>query len=386
MSQRASERGSVYVAVLAVVSAVAVLTLSGVALRRALHERAQVGGRVSEARRLAQSGAELAIHGAETDPAAFHAGALDGLVLPSTSLGDGRLRVTIEDDDTGVAPTSGTTNFRVVSEASVSEARSRLGFVLTKPPDEMTRAVTDLGAIAYWALDEVNSAVADEPIGGRDGTYQAPASAGADVHAHGNAAPRMDWITEAVRVPHDSAFQTANGTVAFWVRFDLLPVAGTQFGAVVKERTTANSSMDLAFWIDSSNLNFKLQNSTNQGTTISCAVSKITAGRWHFIAGTWGSTGMNLYLDGSLVANSRKSHGMNVVLLTRFANTQDWYFGLRNQPYGSYSQFWPTYGSVARVSLFDRGLTESEVNRLYQASTVKGLIEIEEGSFARVTD
>lgn len=381
-----SQRGSVYVAVLAVVSAVTVLTLTGVSLRRALHERAAIGGQVSEARRLAQSGAELAIHSAHTDPAAFHSGTLDGVVLPRTTIGNGQLVVTVKDADTNVLPSAGTTNFRVVADAGVSEARSRLGFVLTKPVDEMTQAVTDLGAIAYWALDEVNSSVALDAIGGRNGIYQTPGSAGVDTHAHGNAAPRLDWMTEAVRVPHNAAYQTANGTVAFWVRFDLIPVSGTQFGAVVKERSSANSSMDLAFWIDDSNLNYKLENSSNQGQTISCSISKITPGQWHFIAGTWGSTGMTLYLDGSLVASSRKSHGLNAVLLTRFANAQDWYFGLRNQPYMSYSQYWPTYGSVARVSLYDRGLSESEVNRLYQASTMKGLIEVEDASFARVID
>ncbi len=381
-----ARHGSVYVAVLAVVAAVSVLTLSGVALRRALHERAEIGGQMSQARRLAQSGAELAIHGSQSNPDNFHASALDGVVLPVTTLGGGSLVVRVRDADTGADPTGGTTRFRVVSEATQDQARSRLGVTLTKPMDEMTEAVTALGAIAYWALDEVGSTTAVDSLNGRNGTYQSPASAGADTHVHGNPAPRMDWMTEAVSVPHNAAFQTASGTVAFWVRFDLMPVSGTQFGAVVKERPTANSSIDLAFWIDSSSLSFKLENSTNQGDTLTCSASKITPGQWHFIAGTWGSAGMNFYLDGVLVDSSRKSHGLNAVLLSRLANTQDWYFGLRNQPYGSYSQFWPTYGSVARVSLFDRGLTESEVSRLYEASTIKGLIEIEEGSFARVTD
>lgn len=98
---RAATRGSVYVAVLAVVAAVSVLTLSGVALRRALHERAEIGGQMSQARRLAQSGAELAVHGSQSDPDNFHASALDGIILPTTNLGGGSIVVRVQDADNG---------------------------------------------------------------------------------------------------------------------------------------------------------------------------------------------------------------------------------------------------------------------------------------------
>ena len=383
-----TRRGSVYLAVLATVSAVTVLSLTGIALRKSFNERARVGSATADAHRLARSGAELAIHQAYATPDTFREQAATGTVFSARSLSDGTITASAIDLDTDATPTDVTTRYRVVSDAAVYRSRSRLAFTLETLESDFTTLARELGAVAYWPLDEATgTSLATDVIGGYNGTYNDPTRAGVDTHVHGNASPQNDWISHRTTVPHHSAFELEEGTIAFWVCWDALPtLPGMQMGAVSKERTTKDDSAHLAIYLTTGNrLVARLDNKDGDGGTAE-GTGLITAGTWHHIALTWGNK-LCLFVDGTpttISPNVRIGLAKDGPKVDE--NTAPWMFGVRNQTVLFTTPAYPTFGSVARVAVFDHELNPAEISDLRDASTLPGPIVPEQGSFARVVD
>ncbi len=391
MSRRAPprvRRASVYLAVMVVVAAVTALVLTGVALRTHLHERAALASNAAAVRHLATSAAELAVHAASADADAFREIAATGTLFERLPLSPGSISATVTDADTGVAVTASTTNYRVVARGDAGGAAARIAMLLETPEDELTDLMQrHPSAVAYWPLDEVNQVPAADALGRLPGTYSVNSSAGAFTHVHGGPAPRMNWVTEFVRVPHQTAFELGNGTLFFWVRFDLKPTAaGWRMGAVSKERSPPNTAMNLTVHLEHDFLYYSLNNAGNRGATVRIPSSEIVEGQWHFVAVSWGNGGMRLYLDGVRRGENSTAVDLQAVLLGRVANTFDWYFGVRNVPESIYAQSASVFGSVARVGLLREQISDGQVGALYQAtSRPPGILPVE-GSFATVID
>ncbi|RMH29865.1 MAG: LamG domain-containing protein [Planctomycetota bacterium] len=384
------ERGSVYLAVLGVVSAVTLFTLAGVALRKEINARARAAVSAQDARLAAQSGAELATHLALESPAKFVALATAGKeIYPEFSFDGGTLAVGVVDASTDAVATETTESFRVTTDARQGPSRSRLAFTVQYVEDDLTKAVKAMGAVAYWPLDEqTGSPTAAERIAGYDGTYNKASAVGKQTHAHGNAAPRNYWVDEYTRVPHDDAFELKKGTIVLWAKWDILP-SFLAAAVVSKESESYDSDADLAIYLDTSgNLVGRLRERAwlggGTGGTVE-ANGVITAGTWHHIALSWGNK-LELWVDGVCVAKNTSvdiglSAGRGVS-----ANERPWYFGVRNRSYSSYNPAYFTYGSVARVALFDRQLGEKEIVQLMEANSMRNKLEVQRGSFARVVD
>ena len=381
-------RGSVYLAVVTVVAAVTTLTLTGIALRKHIHDAAIAPIDAAAAQRTALSAAEIVVHQAWTEMDAFRASAATGVLFQQVPTDPGMISASVADADSGGLPTTATKRFRVITDAEVGRARYRLGMTLEIPEDPLSERIRSIpSAVAYWPLDEVNTTVAEEMIAGRNATYALASMAGSQTHSHGNPAPRMFWNTEYARAAHDNAYELASGSLVFWARFDAKPTAaGYRMYAISKE-VTRTSGMTLGVYLDNASLVFELDNRSSSGTSITVPTSQIIAGQWHHIAVTWGSSGMEIYLDG--VRRSRNSgarHGMNFVLLARAANTSDWHFGVRDLPESIYSHSSPIVGSVARVALFSAQLSGTQIDSLRQSSSSIQGIQPVRGSFARVVD
>ena len=387
---RSTRTGSVYLAVVVVVAAVTVLIMTGVALRKQINDRARIGSDGAQAVRLAVSAAELAAHDAVKSET-FEERAATGTIFSNIALAGGRLAATVRDADTSGFPNDDTENFRIVADAVAGGARSRIAFTVETPTDEFTQWIlSQPNAVAYWPLDEVNQTAAREVIAERDGVYSRAFVSGSQEHEHGAPAPYFAWYDQFARVPHRGAFELAAGTLTFWVRFDVKPsssYAGVM-GAVSKERDANTSAAFLAVYLDDDDLCYRLNNQNNHGDTLKTSSSRITAEQWHHVAVTWGGHGMELYLDGvrrDHESGARLGLGRNYMGLGP-ANTEDWYFGVRNIPYGSYSQGDPIVGSVARVALFSGRLSGENIELIMKTSTMPPGRQVLPGSFARVVD
>lgn len=389
MSHPCDRQGSVYLAILVVVTAVTSLVLTGVTLRKHLHERASLGGDASAVRRLAISGAELVVHAAAADEVEFRKQAGSGLLFDGLSLAPGFISASVLDADTKSTVTPTTKNFRVLTTATVGDTTSRLSMLLDTPDDALSILMSSMPtAIAYWPLEEVNQPVGTDEIASRHANYAVPVAAGAYTHVHGGPAPRITWMTEFVRVPHASAFELSDGTLTLWVRFDLKPtMPGQQMAVVAKERSPAGLAINLAVYLEHDYVYYMLNNSLNRGGSIRFPSSAIQQGKWHFMAITWGNAGMEIYLDGVRMARDTGIRvDLNQVLLSRPVNNYDWYFGVRNIPFSTYSQSNPIFGSVARVSLFNTQISPAQITSVYQADSLPPGIRPVRGGYATAAD
>lgn len=385
-------RASVYMAVVAVVSIVSVLVLTGAALRKQIHERATLGGEESAARRLARSASELVIQQSRADETAFKEKCATGSIFSGLTVQPGTISAMVLDAQTKAVPGETTTQYRVVADARAGRARSRLAFTLETPDDPLGAAINShAAALAYWPMDEINEAQANDEVSGFHGIYGSPSVAGLETHLHGNPAPRMGWHNEFVRVAHNAAFQTGSGTLAFWVRINLEPSGNNSLTIVSKERTPLDSSLSLTLSVNKDYLVYRLRNST-ESRTLEVDNGVIRFGEWQFMAITWGPRGMELYVDGEREAISSifvlglSQIGTPPFPWYRAPNTQDWYFGVRNVPEYGFQQSEPLLGSIARVSLFNQQLNSPTIAELGTLSSVEpGFLVVPE-SFARVTD
>lgn len=383
-----SRTGSVYMAVVVVIAAVTVLTLTGVELRKRINDRGAVAADASAAHVAARSGAELVIQRALADRDGFHTLATTGTVFSGVSVRPGTVSAQVRDAATDGVVAADTRRYAVVTDAAAGQARSRLGFELLRPEDPFTVLIrAEASAVAYWPLDEDGASTAVEKLSGRNGVYNVPHAAGDETHAHGNLAPRINSSAEYIRVPHQASYELSNGTLCFWVRFDNKPNGGQRVSAVTKDRNPLNSKISLGTWLDRNNFNFMLQNSYGFGRTVSFSSSKIIQGQWHHIAVTWGSAGMELYLDGTReVRETGSGYTLGLGLGLGFTNDFDWFFGVRNLPQDVSGFTDPTRGSLARVAVFSERLSGSKIRELYEASSVEPGFRVVPGSFARVVD
>lgn len=387
-------RGSVYLAVVAVVAMVGVLALTGVALRKQMIERSMIGSEAASARRLARSATELILARSQSNPEWFRTESYTGTIFENLMLdGSGAtLSASVVDANTKGAPGDATRLFRLVADARSGRARSRLSFLLETPDDPLGSAVGRHSAsVCYWPMDEVNQAQAEEQLRSLHGVYGSPSVAGMETHVHGGPAPRMGWNSEFVRVPHDSAFELVNGTLAFWARINLEPWEDYRATLVSKERHPTDASLSLILAVHKDHLVYTLYNSS-QSESIRVPNDKLRFGEWQHFAITWGEDGMELFVDGERLASSSSIRiGLGQVGTSPFpwyrpANTQDWYFGVRDVPQYGFQQSASMLGSLARVALFNDQLDESQIARLRALSSVEPGFVLVPGSFARVTD
>lgn len=379
--------GSVYLAVVVVIAAVTILTLTGVALRKRINDQSVVATDASAAHAAARSGAELVIQRALSDRDGFHTLATTGSVFSNVPVQPGRVTARIRDAATDGAVVADTRRYAVVADAAAGQARSRLGFELLRPEDPLTLLIrAEPSAVAYWPLDEVEESVAVDRLNGRNGVYSMPHAAGARTHAHGNPAPSVDSKNDYVQVDHKPAFELRNGTLCFWVRFESLPVGNQEVAVVSKEGNSLEREISLAVWLDRTRrLSFMLNNKPKHGGLIQSDPINLNA--WYFITISWGDAGMRLYVNGNHTSTNgaaRVGLQRQYVFLYgwRDANKHSWKFGRRSQAADG-----PTnYASVARVSLFSTQLPGQKIRELYEATSMEPGFRVVPGSFARVVD
>jgi len=380
-----ARRGSVYLAVVATVTVVTVLSLTGIALRKDLNQRARVGAASSAAHQLARSAAELAIHRAYDEPDLFIEQAATGSVFSGISLGNGSMSASAADAETDKQPIANTDRFDIIADAVVGQARSRLAFRLSEKEDDLTTFARTLGAIAHWPLDEpVNSTVAEDVIGSFHGTFNDVREPGQRTHVHGNGAPEIEHVFDRIIVPHDPAFSLESGTLTFWMYLDSASL-GVTSGLIDKSHPTWDSSAYLLVYaVSGTRLVARLDDSRGQGGTVE-STGVISQARWHHVAVSWNDE-LKLYINGVMVDNDSGNKLGFAADSQVGANTRDWTFGALNVWNSGSTPAHPTGGSVARVTLFDSDLSDVQVGDLFKADSVPGPIILEQGSFTRVVD
>jgi len=145
--------------------------------------------------------------------------------------------------------------------------------------------------LAHWKLDETAGVTAVDSIGSHDGTLtNGPIWTSGTI----DGGLEFDGSNDHVRVSDSSDLHLAEGTIQVWINADTISGEHYLFHKAGSEK--------MFVLIKSGEITYE----TN-GDTLT---SPIQANRWYRVTVTFGSEGMKLYLDGSLVTSNNKTDGM----------------------------------------------------------------------------
>lgn len=156
---------------------------------------------------------------------------------------------------------------------------------------------------------------------------------------------------------------TSAGTIAAWVYIPDAFSLNSRAGLVHKGSTTWFNTTDAAYTLQLWPTRLLSLTVTNSGGTSYQVTSAnaIAVQGWHHVAGTWGSSGMSVYIDGAQAGHSSSSP-------TARTNSSSLYFGRASIPNGWGSTSYPFNGILDEVYLYNAQLPEDDIKTLYKNS------------------
>lgn len=175
---------------------------------------------------------------------------------------------------------------------------------------------------------------------------------GATYNSSNNGRFLFDNTNDVVTIPNSASLNPTTGlTIASWVIFD----ADSQDfifekGNVNTQFSLFSHSTDIVFrTFHSGDALYHTQNPSKSSVGV-------VNGQWHNIVGSWNGTTKTIYVDGVL----RNSVSKSGSLVTTTPGASVGRFG------GTTTGYW-FGGSISSVSVYNKGLSDLEVNQNYQA-------------------
>ena len=223
------------------------------------------------------------------------------------------------------------------------------------------------GLIGWWGF---NGNANDESGNGNDGIVT-DATLTVDQFANSNSAYNFDYagysngaLDDMIYVPDNSAFNSSEITVSCWFK----PTAWSYPGnpgssAVFKRVETGYDNPPGEFWYivfgDDGSLAGGVIDDGQNGLGISSAPGAITLNDWHFVSLTYDGQNEYLYLNGTLVGSQVGTNALSTLGISGLS------FGVSFQANG----YWrPFNGDIDNSGLWNRALTECEIQDLYDGS------------------
>jgi VCBS repeat-containing protein len=170
--------------------------------------------------------------------------------------------------------------------------------VATDDPGDFSSDISSLNPVGNWRLGEANgTTVVDAGSAGANGTFNGPSlgQSGA-LTGDSDTAVHFDGVDDYIEITHSNDFLLDNGTFQFWFNPDTI---GVQQTLLSKDHIGFGTGGHATIWMTGSGtIQVRLQSTT---TDIFIESSNpVTAGQWHHVAFSFGSNGMELYVDGVL--------------------------------------------------------------------------------------
>lgn len=226
--------------------------------------------------------------------------------------------------------------------------------------DTYHQAVSDLGPVGYWRLAETTGHTADAEFG-VDGTwvnntvYDDRSDPFADI---ASAASNLDGHNDYIEIPDDAAWQLPDGSISLWMFADH---TGGKQGIASRDASGTDEPGHLRILQDGDDIKVRIQG-TNGGTL--SASNVVTEGAWHQLTVTWGSNGLEIWMNGSRVAHDPSiTEGID-------GNHEPWAIGANAESSntGTNSNLKEFYdGVISEVSIFDSQLDSTQINTLRDA-------------------
>ncbi|MCB9865909.1 MAG: LamG domain-containing protein [Phycisphaerales bacterium] len=209
------------------------------------------------------------------------------------------------------------------------------------------------GMTAWYPLDEAAAATkAEEIVWDRDGNFNGTTTTAGMVLA----ARHFNGAGDSIRVPSAAQhnFGTGDFSADLWVR----SLATSGIHVMLDKRSTTGGSRGFSMFLGTGTLGFQLGDGA--GFTNYPRTGLVADGQWHHLAVTVdrdSPTGLVMYVDGVGVTKDPTPHQGTL------SSSSDLWIGARDPAFGQ--TFFA--GDLDEIELFNRALSQGEVQALYQA-------------------
>ena len=218
--------------------------------------------------------------------------------------------------------------------------------------------------LSYWQLSEGSGTTAADSKGLSNGTYRNGVGLGKSGPFGGSseAAAELDGQNDCIEIGHNQAFELANGTLQFW--FNPTSTNGVQglFSKDVKGKAD-----HFGIWLTDGRLSVRSQ-SNSDALSLASSAGSVLANQWNHVAVSWGSNGLQLYLNGQWVdGNSSWKAGWA-------ANQEAIVIGADNQFSDTQQVNKPEFffkGKIDDVALYEGSLSATDIAQLFLGSTAQ---------------
>jgi uncharacterized delta-60 repeat protein len=212
------------------------------------------------------------------------------------------------------------------------------------------------GAVSLWRLDEDTGTSAADSVGTNLGTLTNGPSW---VSGHSGSAVSFDGVNDYVSVPNDASLNPTQITVSAWIKADNWKAEIWRGVIVGKDDWEGSQAHGYNLRTgDNGKLSFIL--ATSSGWKEAYTVSVMTTGAWYHVVGTYDGTTVKVYING--VERASAAGGGDI-------SASSYPLNIGRCPYATTRLF---DGVIDEVAIFNRALTPSEIQTIYQYGYTDG--------------
>ncbi|WP_027176416.1 LamG domain-containing protein [Desulfovibrio aminophilus] len=218
---------------------------------------------------------------------------------------------------------------------------------------------------AHWSMRAVSGSTVQDIVGSRSGTAYGsydwvPGTGCPDCSALRLYGSNSDYV-QVSDTGGSSLDLTSAGTIAAWIYIPDASSLNSYAGLVHKGASGdfSDEVYSLQLW---PTRRLTLAVITSAGTSYQViSADSIPAQGWHHVAGTWGSGGMRVFIDGVM-------NGQDGASPTARTNNASLQVGAQIVPSWRYSNSYPFNGIIDEVMLYNVELNAAEIETLYKNS------------------
>ncbi|MDM7859134.1 LamG domain-containing protein [Alteromonas sp. ASW11-36] len=269
-------------------------------------------------------------------------------------------------------------NAQITGAVNTTELKLAQGSSITYAPDDLTTA--DFGTacissapapdpISHWPIDVCSlSGTIDEILDIEGGNHgQALNGAGVDYDGQYCQAGSFSGSGDVISIPHTDDYHIASGTVSFWFKVPDLSFSNRSsaggMGIFSKDSTSFDDGGHLTMWVTSSGAIRVRMQSTAASATLQ-TTNLINEDQWHHVAFTFGTSGIQLYIDGVLQgSNNGFTSGLGNNREPIILGGNAWQTSDNASPANELKDLFK--GSIDDLKLFDQQLSSAQITNLF---------------------
>lgn len=215
-----------------------------------------------------------------------------------------------------------------------------------------TRQVPVAGLVAYYPF---NGNVNDESGNGNNGTIYG-ATPISDRFGSANRAFSFDGIDDHIDAPHRSSLQPPNQlSVCAWVKIRSFYAGSNGISMIVKKGAPWGGVGQYLIYYTNRSFTFWVTYANGADIALSTPDTSIQLNKWYFLVLTYNKQSQNGYVNGILRVTSKVSQQLG-------SNSDNLSIGWNS---GNSSFPYPVSGTIDDIRIYDRALSESEIQAVY---------------------